>query len=69
MRFSYNHLITEIVSNFNDNSFYISYSDMQWSMADFFFIDAENLVPQAIEINLEEEKLLPDGIVWFRKPG
>lgn len=39
-------------------------------MADFFFIDAENLVPQAVESNFEEEKkLLPDGIVWFRKPG
>lgn len=27
-------------------------------MADFFFIDAENLVPQAVESNFEEEKTL-----------
>lgn len=25
-------------------------------MADLFFIDAENLVPQAVESNFEEEK-------------
>lgn len=27
-------------------------------MADFFFIDAENLVPEAVESNFEEEKTI-----------
>lgn len=44
MRFSHNHLIMEIVSNFFLMIIFlnIGYSDVQWSIVDFFSIDAEN---------------------------